>query len=109
MTPPPGPPAPPGGPPPTAPRLRATGIDKRFPGVVALSGVSLTLAPGEVLAVVGENGAGKSTLMSILYGLTAPDAGEIRLRGEPVRLARGCGILRIARGRRQRGAGYHRV
>src|SRR5438067_7388129 len=67
------------------PRLRATGIDKRFPGVLALDGVSLALAPGEVLAVVGENGAGKSTLMKIVAGVYTPDAGEVKLDGRPVR------------------------
>jgi ribose transport system ATP-binding protein len=68
-------------------RLEATGVSKRFPGVVALDGVSLTLAPGEVLAVVGENGAGKSTLMKILAGVYQADAGEIRLEGKPVQFA----------------------
>jgi len=71
----------------TAPRLRATGIDKRFPGVVALAGVSLTLGPGEVLAVVGENGAGKSTLMKVLAGVYQPDAGTVELDGAPVHFA----------------------
>ena len=66
---------------PTA-RLDVRGLRKQFPGVLALDGVSLTLAPGEVLAVVGENGAGKSTAMNILYGLYQPDAGEILLRGQ---------------------------
>src|SRR5262245_49903784 len=69
------------------PRLQATGIDKRFPGVVALAGVSLTLAPGEVLAVVGENGAGKSTLMKVIAGVYHSDAGEVRLNGRRVRFA----------------------
>ena len=50
------------------PRLEVTGVRKQFPGVLALDGVSLALAPGEVLAVVGENGAGKSTLMKIVAG-----------------------------------------
>ncbi|MBX9584699.1 MAG: sugar ABC transporter ATP-binding protein [Gemmataceae bacterium] len=69
------------------PRLRATAVGKRFPGVIALDGVSLTLAPGEVLAVVGENGAGKSTLMKILAGVYQPDAGTVELDGRPVRFA----------------------
>ena len=58
---------------------------KRFPGVLALSGVGLTLEQGEVLAVVGENGAGKSTLMNILAGVHQPDAGTVEIEGEPVR------------------------
>jgi ribose transport system ATP-binding protein len=68
-------------------RLTATGIDKRFPGVVALSGVSLAIAPGEVLAVVGENGAGKSTLMKILAGVYEPDAGRVEMDGTPIHFA----------------------
>jgi len=67
------------------PRLRATNIEKRFPGVVALDGVSVSLAAGEVLAVVGENGAGKSTLMKILAGVYTPDAGLVELDGASVR------------------------
>jgi ribose transport system ATP-binding protein len=67
------------------PRLEVTGARKQFPGVLALDGVSLALAPGEVLAVVGENGAGKSTLMKIVAGVYTPDAGAVRLDGVPVR------------------------
>ena len=52
------------------------GITKRFPGVVALADVSLSLVRGEVLALMGENGAGKSTLMKILGGAYQPDAGR---------------------------------
>jgi ribose transport system ATP-binding protein len=52
-------------------------ISKTYPGVVALDGVSLDVAPGEVLGLVGENGAGKSTLMKILGGVVAPTAGSI--------------------------------
>ena len=66
------------------PRLHASGISKRFPGVVALDGVGLSLAPGEVLAVIGENGAGKSTLMKILAGVYQPDAGQVSLDGRLV-------------------------
>src|SRR4051794_12374528 len=61
--------------------LRATGLTKRFPGVLALDDVSLTVGKGELVAVIGENGAGKSTLMKILAGIYAPDAGEIEFNG----------------------------
>jgi len=64
--------------------LELRSITKRYPGVVANDAISLTVRAGEVHAIVGENGAGKSTLMSILYGLVAPDEGEILVRGEPV-------------------------
>ncbi|WP_319519189.1 sugar ABC transporter ATP-binding protein [uncultured Martelella sp.] len=60
------------------------GITKTFPGVRALSEVSLTLYPGEVTALVGENGAGKSTLVKILTGIYQPDGGEITMDGEKV-------------------------
>ena len=64
--------------------LSATGVGKRFPGVVALSEVDFELAPGEVHALVGENGAGKSTLIKVLTGVYAPDGGSLTYRGEPV-------------------------
>ena len=68
-----------------APRLRMQGIRKRFGATVALDGVDLWVAPGHVLALVGENGAGKSTLMKVLSGAYRPDAGEMWLEGRPFR------------------------
>jgi ABC-type uncharacterized transport system ATPase subunit len=68
------------------PILSMRGIHKRFPGVVANDDVGFDVWPGEVHALLGENGAGKTTLISILYGLQQPDAGQIILDGEPVRL-----------------------
>ncbi|QIK70671.1 sugar ABC transporter ATP-binding protein [Erysipelothrix sp. HDW6C] len=61
-------------------------IRKEFPGVVALSDVSLKLEKGEVLSLVGENGAGKSTLMKILSGTYQPTKGEIFVKGQPVKI-----------------------
>jgi general nucleoside transport system ATP-binding protein len=69
---------------PDPPAVALRGIVKRFPGVLANDHVDLTVAPGEIHALMGENGAGKSTLMSVLYGLTRPDAGVLELAGRPV-------------------------
>lgn len=70
-----------------APALEMRGITKRFPGVLANDHIDLTVRPGEIHALLGENGAGKTTLMNILYGLTAPDEGEVLLDGEIVQIA----------------------
>jgi ribose transport system ATP-binding protein len=63
------------------PFLRLDAISKHYPGVRALDGVSLTVARGEVIGLVGENGAGKSTLMKVLGGVIAPSSGRIVLDG----------------------------
>lgn len=70
-----------------APLLQMTAIEKSFPGVRALDGVSLTVQRGEVLALMGENGAGKSTLIKVLGGAHQPDAGTIHMDGQVVRLS----------------------
>ena len=64
--------------------LEMIGIEKRFPGVVALDNVSLQLSQGEVIALIGENGAGKSTLMKILGGVHQPDAGSLKINNQVV-------------------------
>ncbi len=66
------------------PPITLVDITRRFPGVLALDGVSLALAAGEVHALVGENGAGKSTLINIVSGLLAPDSGQVLLAGKSV-------------------------
>ena len=68
-----------------APLLALSQVTKTFPGVRALSEVSLKLYPGKVTALVGENGAGKSTLVKVLTGIYQPDEGDIRVDGSPVR------------------------
>jgi ribose transport system ATP-binding protein len=69
------------------------GIGKRFPGVVALDGVDLTVGAGEILGLVGENGAGKSTLMKILAGAYTRDEGDITVAGEAVGAADPHGMM----------------
>ncbi len=64
--------------------LEMRNITKEFPGVKALDGVSLTVRPGTVHALMGENGAGKSTLMKCLFGIYAKDTGTIVLDGKEV-------------------------
>jgi D-xylose transport system ATP-binding protein len=69
------------------PLLRAEGIAKRFGNVRALAGVSLSIYPGEIVALVGDNGAGKSCFVSILSGVRRPDSGHLYIDGEPVTLS----------------------
>lgn len=64
--------------------LRMENIDKNFPGVKALDGVSLAVKKGTVHALMGENGAGKSTLMKCLFGVYGKDGGKIYLEGREV-------------------------
>ena len=68
------------------PILELIGISKRFPGVIALNDVSLTVDTGEIVALIGENGAGKSTLMKILGGAISRDSGTVKINGQEVEI-----------------------
>src|SRR5258706_2574412 len=57
------------------------GLRKQFPNILAVAGVDLTVAAGEVFGLLGPNGAGKTTTLEMIEGLTRPDAGEISIRG----------------------------
>lgn len=79
------------------PRLQLRNISKRYPGCLANDAIDLSIAPGEIHALLGENGAGKSTLMKIIYGITHADSGEVIWQGQRVTMrnpaqARGLGI-----------------
>ncbi len=79
------------------PRVEMRDIRKSYGALDVLKGVNLTIAPGEVIGLVGDNGAGKSTLMKMLAGAETPDSGEIRVDGEAMtgtgpRVARAHGI-----------------
>jgi ABC-type sugar transport system ATPase subunit len=82
---------------PGEPALKLSGISKRFGAVTALEDVSIELAQGETLGIVGDNGAGKSTLLKIMSGVHRPDAGTMEVDGKAVRFnapgdARAAGI-----------------
>jgi ribose transport system ATP-binding protein len=82
------------------PLLRVENVSKHFGGVHALKEVSLTLYPGEVLALAGDNGAGKSTLIKIISGVHHADGGSLWYAGKEIKLenphqARACGIETI--------------
>jgi ABC-type uncharacterized transport system ATPase subunit len=66
--------------------IELIGIDKRFGSVHANNNVSITIGQGSIHGIIGENGAGKSTLMSILFGFYHADKGEIRVKGQPVKI-----------------------
>ena len=68
----------------SAPVWELRHVSKAFPGVQAVADVSVSFAPGEIHALVGENGSGKSTLVKMLAGVHRPDAGEILFQGHPL-------------------------
>ncbi|MFE7511102.1 sugar ABC transporter ATP-binding protein [Streptomyces sp. NPDC057540] len=80
---------------PRPPLLTMEGITKTFPGVRALDGVDLDVAPGEVHCLLGQNGAGKSTLIKVLAGAHQPDDGRITWNGAPARLRSPSAAVRL--------------
>jgi ABC-type branched-subunit amino acid transport system ATPase component len=67
-----------------AARLVATGLVKRFGGLVAVNGISMSIAPGEILGLIGPNGSGKSTVMKLIMGIERPNEGRVLLDGEDI-------------------------
>ena len=82
----------------TAAALELAGVTKRYGALAANRDVDLRVEAGSVHALVGENGAGKSTLMKVAYGQVRPDAGSLRIKGEPVDWARHGPAASIRRG-----------
>ena len=82
----------------TPPRLRLQAIRKAYPGCLANDDIHLSIAPGEIHALLGENGAGKSTLVKIIYGLVKADSGHMEWEGQPVQLANPAAARRLGIG-----------
>ena len=80
------------------PLIEARAITKTFGSFTANDAIDFAVMPGEIHALLGENGAGKSTLVKILYGALAPDSGEIRWKGKPVRIANPAAARRLGIG-----------
>ena len=80
------------------PIIEMRGISKRFGAVLANDDVSLSVAPGEILGLLGENGAGKTTLMNILFGVYAADGGTILIEGKPARIHNSADALQFGIG-----------
>ena len=72
----------------SVPLLKVAGVTKRYPGVLAVDDVSLSLEAGQIVGLVGKNGAGKSTLIKIIAGAERADEGHLQMNGEPLDLHR---------------------
>jgi branched-chain amino acid transport system ATP-binding protein len=67
-----------------APLLQVEGLTRRFGGLVAVNGLSMTVGPSEIVGLIGPNGSGKTTALNLLSGALKPDAGAIRLAGKAI-------------------------
>src|ERR1700734_3116496 len=76
--------------------LEVRGLRKSFNGQEVLKGIDFTVKPGEIFVIMGPSGSGKSVLLKHLIGLEAPDAGEIRINGEPIESEETLGKYRLA-------------
>src|SRR5262252_4194566 len=83
----------------TPPLLTVTGITKRFGGVEALAGCTLSVAEGSITGLIGPNGAGKTTLFNVISGLTPSDGGQIRLGADRLDGLASHAIARLGVGR----------
>ncbi len=79
--------------------IRATDVVKRYGGVVAVNGVNLSVAQGEVFGIIGPNGAGKSTLFDLLCGIVAPTSGRVEVLGRDIAGLDPAGVARAGVGR----------
>jgi ABC-type branched-subunit amino acid transport system ATPase component len=82
-----------------APILEAAGLSKRFGGLIAVDGISFSVARGSALGIIGPNGAGKTTLFNLLSGFETADSGVIRFEGRPIQGAPPHRIARLGIGR----------
>ncbi|MCC7140467.1 MAG: ABC transporter ATP-binding protein [Candidatus Eisenbacteria bacterium] len=80
------------------PAVEFVDVTKRYPGLIANSGISFPVFPGEIHAIVGENGAGKSTLMGILSGFVKPEEGQVNVFGRRLELGSPRAALRAGIG-----------
>jgi ABC-type branched-subunit amino acid transport system ATPase component/MFS family permease len=81
------------------PALEAVDLSVSFGGINAVRGVSLSVAPGEIVGIIGPNGAGKTTLFDLISGFTRADAGQVRLGGHDVTRAGSAQRARLGLGR----------